>query len=95
LNDRGNGEEYLLRRLKKHDAEHGTDFAGKWARDEITSIRQAAIAAGIEKPKVGGRPLKKKESPEDMVRLYWNRATKAQRKRIAALIRNAGLEDIK
>ena len=43
----GNGEEYLLRRLKKHDAEHHADFAGKWSRGEYGSVRKAAIAAGI------------------------------------------------
>jgi|688.fasta_scaffold174340_5 hypothetical protein len=90
----GNGEEYLLRRLKKLDSDNGTDFAGAWARGEYASVRKAAIAAGIIRPKTGGRPLKKDEDPCDRVRLYWNRATNAQRRRIAAMIRNAGLEDI-
>jgi hypothetical protein len=94
VSDRGNGEEYLLRRLKKLDSGNGTDFAGAWARGEYASVRKAAIAAGIIRPKTGGRPLKKDEDPSDRVRMYWNRATKAQRKRIAAMIRNAGLDDI-
>jgi hypothetical protein len=57
LKGHGNGEEYLLRRLKKHDAERGTDFAAKWARGDYWSICMAAIAAGILRPKSGGALL--------------------------------------
>jgi hypothetical protein len=88
LKDRGTGEEYLLRRLKKHDAEHGTEFAAKWARGEYASVRKAAIAAGIVKPKTGGRPLKKDEDPVAMVKRYWLRSTSGQRKTIRSWLRS-------
>lgn len=84
----GNGEEYLLRRLKKHDAEHGTEFAAKWASGEYASVRKAAIAAGIVKPKTGGRPLKKDEDPVAMVKRYWLRSTSSQRKRIRSWLQS-------
>lgn len=61
----GNGEEYLLRRLKKHDAEHKTEFAEKWARGEYASVRKAAIAAGIVKPKTGGNDSRQVYLPRD------------------------------
>ena len=83
----GNGEEYLLRRLKTQDAKNGTDFAGKWARGEYSSIRKAAIAAGIVTPKTGGRPLKKDEDPVEMVKRYWMQATKKQRDEIKKWMR--------
>jgi hypothetical protein len=86
--DRGNGEEYLLRRLKKHDVEHGTEFSAKWARGEYASVRKAAIAAGIVKPKTGGRPLKKDEDPVAMVKRYWLRLTSGQRKTIRSWLRS-------
>ena len=84
----GNGEEYLLRRLKKHDAQHGTEFAAKWARGEYSSVRKAAIAAGIVSPKTGGRPLKKNEDPVEMVKRYWARATGRQRSQIRVWLRS-------
>jgi len=84
----GNGEEYLLRRLKKHDAQHGTEFAAKWARGEYKSVRKAAIAAGIVTPKTGGRPLKKDEDPVEMVKRYWARATGRQRSQIRMWLRS-------
>jgi hypothetical protein len=83
----GNGEEYLLRRLKTQDAKDGTDFAGKWARGEYSSVRKAAIAAGIVTPKTGGRPLKKDEDPVEMVKRYWMKATKRQRDEIRKWLR--------
>jgi hypothetical protein len=93
LNGHGTGEEYLLRRLKRHDQAHGTDYAGGWARGKYVSVRGAAIAAGILKPKPKRRRPSNKcakyASPTYGVRVYWNRATKAQRKRIAAMIRKA------
>lgn len=88
LNGHGNGEEYLLRRLKKHDAKHRTDFAGKWARGEYRSVRKAAIAAGIVTPKTGGRPLKKDEDPVEMVKRYWLRSSKRQRAAIRSWLRS-------
>ena len=84
----GNGEEYLLRRLKKHDAQHGTEFAVKWARGEYKSVRKAEIAAGIVTPKTGGRPLKKDEDPVEMVKRYWARATGRQRSQIRVWLRS-------
>lgn len=93
LNGRGTGEEYLLRRLKKHDAEHRTDFAGKWARGEYRSVRKAAIAAGIVTPKTGGRPLKKHEDPVEMVKRYWLRAGKRQRCAIRKWLRTKEAKD--
>jgi hypothetical protein len=83
----GNGEEYLLRRLKTQDARDGTDFARKWARGEYSSVRKAAIAAGIVTPKTGGRPLKKDEDPVEMVKRYWMNATKKQRDEIRKWLR--------
>jgi len=83
----GNGEEYLLRVMKKKDAKDGTDFAGKWARCEYSSVRKAAIAAGIVTPKTGGRPLKKDEDPVEMVKRYWMKATKRQRDEIRKWLR--------
>jgi len=87
LNGGGTGEEYLLRRLKKHDAEYGTDFAAKWASGEYGSVRKAAIAAGIVTPKTGGRPLKKDEDPVEMVKRYWLRANRLQRDSIRKWMR--------
>lgn len=89
----GNGEEYLLRRLKKHDKEHRTDFAGRWARGEFKSVRKAAIAAGIVTPKTGGRPLKKDEDPVEMVKRYWLRASKRQRVAIRNWLRTKEATD--
>jgi hypothetical protein len=83
----GTGEEYLLRVMKKKDAKDGTDFAGKWARGEYSSVRKAAIAAGIVTPKTGGRPLKKDEDPVEMVKRYWMKATKRQRDEIRKWLR--------
>ena len=87
LKTAGEGEEYLLRRLKTEDAKHGTDFAGKWARGEYSSVRKAAIAAGIVTPKTGGRPLKKDEDAVEMVKRYWIKATKKQRDEIKKWMR--------
>jgi exoribonuclease II len=84
----GTGEEYLLRRLKKHDAQNKTEFAAKWARGEYKSVRKAAIAAGIVTPKTGGRPLKKDEDPVEMVKRYWARATGLQRSQIRIWLRS-------
>jgi hypothetical protein len=86
-NGGGTGEEYLLRRLKTQDAKDGTDFAGKWARGEYSSVRKAAIAAGIVTPKTGGRPLKKDEDAVEMVKRYWIKATKRQRDEIRKWLR--------
>lgn len=86
----GNGEEYLVRRLKAEDAKNGTDFAGKWARGEYRSVRQAAIAAGIVKV----TDSDKTRSPLDRIRNYWNRAGVAERRAIAAMIASAGLKKI-
>lgn len=86
-NGGGTGEEYLLRRLKTKDANDGTDFAGKWARGEYSSVRKAAIAAGIVTPKTGGRPLKKDEDAVEMVKRYWIKATKKQRDEIKKWMR--------
>ena len=46
----GNGEEYLLRRLKKHDAQHGTEFAAKWVNPKTDS------PAGVRHRTVTYRP---------------------------------------
>lgn len=89
----GNGEEYLLRRLKKHDAQHGTEFAAKWARGEYASVRRAATAAGIVKVPANADSDKKRD-PVSRVRMYWNRASKSQRRRISLMIRDAGLGGI-
>lgn len=91
--DRGNGEEYLLRRLKRIDAERGTDFAAKWAAGHYASVRKAAIAAGIVKPKTGGRPLKRDEDPVAMVKRYWLRASKKQRVEIRSWMRTKEAKD--
>lgn len=88
-NDRGTGEEYLLRRLKKIDAERGTDFAAKWARGDFASVRMAAIAAGIVKPKTGGRPFKKDEDPVEMIKRFWARCDKSQKAKVRAWMRSA------
>jgi hypothetical protein len=42
----------LLRRLKKHDETHFTDFAGRVKRGEIKSVQKAAAEAGVY-PRVG------------------------------------------
>ena len=89
----GTGEEYLLRRLKKHDAQHGTEFAAKWARGEYASVRRAATAAGIVKVPANADSDKKRD-PVSRVRMYWNRASRSQRKRIAAMIVEAGTGSI-
>lgn len=90
LTSYGTGEEYLLARLKRHDAENGTDYVGEWARGERASIRAAAIAAGIVKPKesdLGRSPIRR-------IAMYWNRATAAERKVIAKMISKAGGKEI-
>ena len=90
LNGHGTGEEYLLRRLKKHDVENRTDFAARWARGEFRSVRAAAIAAGIVVVKESDRD----RSPVDRVKMYWNRASVAERRAIAKMIRAAGTKSI-
>ena len=91
-NGGGTGEEYLLRRLKGRDADKGTDFVAKWERGVYKSVRSAAIAAGIVKVKP--RDSDKGRDPIDRVRMYWNRATPAQRRKIARLISEAGTGEI-
>jgi len=93
MNGGGTGEEYLLRRLKKHDAQHGTEFAAKWARGEYASVRRAATAAGIVKVPANADSDKKRD-PVSRVRMYWNRASKSQRRRISLMISDAGLGGI-
>jgi hypothetical protein len=96
LNGGGNDKEYLLRKLKRHDAEHGTDFAAQWARGKFRSIRSAAIEAGIveAKQKIKGEDSDRDRSPVDRVKMYWNRASVAERKAIAKMIRAAGTKSI-
>lgn len=84
----GNGEEYLLRRLKKHDAENGTAFAADWAAGRFVSVRRAALAAGIIKPLTGGRPKKAEEDPVAMIKKYWLQATKKQRREAMRWLRS-------
>ena len=88
LKDRGTGEEYLLRRLKKHDAENGTSFAADWAAGRFASVRRAALAAGIIKPLTGGRPKKADEDPVAMIKKYWLQATKKQRREAMRWLRS-------
>lgn len=90
LNDRGNGEEYLLRRLKKHDAENGTDFAKRWSKGKFASVRKAAIAAGIVAAKTGGRPLKKHEDPVAMIKKLWAKCSGPQKRSVRAWIAKQG-----
>jgi hypothetical protein len=89
----GTGEEYLLRRLKKHDAQHGTEFAAKWARGEYASVRRAATAAGIVKVPASVDSDRNRD-PVSRVRMYWNRATRSERKRISKMIKDAGTGSI-
>lgn len=86
----GNGEEYLLRRLKRQDAKNGTDYAQKWARGEIVSVRKAAIAAGIVTAKTGGRPLKKDEDPVAMIKKYWARCSGHQKRSVRSWLAKQG-----
>lgn len=90
LNGGGTGQEYLLRRLKRHDVQKGTDFIGRWGRGEFKSVRAACIAAGIVKVKDSDTD----RDEFDRIRMYWNRASVATRRKIAAAIAEAGTKKI-
>jgi hypothetical protein len=67
LKDYGNGEEYLLRRLKKHDAEHKTEFAAKWAAKlaKIAEQGNAKKSKAASGGKVGRAAAKQKSLDAD------------------------------
>ena len=67
----GNSAEYLLGRLKRDHP----DIVERLANGELTSIKRAAIKAGIIKV-----PSDKDRCPIQRIKMYWKRANATQRK---------------
>jgi hypothetical protein len=78
LKDRG--AEYLLGRLKRDHPE----IVARLASGELTSIRRAAIKAGIIKV-----PSDRDRCPIQRIKMYWKRANPKQRKEFLAWLKTA------
>lgn len=70
----GTSAEYLLGRIKRDRP----DILKRLESGELTSIRKAAIAAGIVKVKDSDRD----RSPVDRIKMYWKRATESEKQEL-------------
>lgn len=87
LTSGGNSTEYLLGRMKReaaNDPKVAAAFQG-WQDGKHSSVRSAAIAAGIIKVADSDRD----RCPVARIKMYWKRASKRQREELIAWLSSA------